>query len=83
MFFKEEVLEDECFCKHCKILMKAKRSLSLHKLPKVLILHLKRFQVGKYRNEKITLPIKFPTDTLDLEPFINLSTEVPSASHLS
>ena len=66
---------NEWYCKDCKKHQQAFKKLELFYTPKVLILHLKRFEytaMGKYRTyaEKIDMNIDFPLDTLDMSPYI-------------
>lgn len=62
-FVKEEILEksDAWHCPKCKKLRKASKSLSLSKLPDVLLIHLKRFSFdGPFRN-KLETSVDYPT----------------------
>merc|ERR1712137_150288 len=46
------------------------KSLSLQRLPPVLVLHLKRFSARGYRRSKLTVDVRFPIGRhLDLGPF--------------
>eukprot|EP01022_Parablepharisma_sp_SALTPOND_P025155 TRINITY_DN575_c0_g1_i1.p1 TRINITY_DN575_c0_g1~~TRINITY_DN575_c0_g1_i1.p1 ORF type:complete len:737 (+),score=82.87 TRINITY_DN575_c0_g1_i1:1257-3467(+) len=48
-------------CPSCKSFKDANKSIGYHKLPKVLIIHLKRFKVlGKKSRTKISTLVKFP-----------------------
>jgi uncharacterized UBP type Zn finger protein len=62
---------NEWYCKDCKKHQQAYKKLELFFTPKLLILHLKRFEyssMGRYRTwaEKIDFNIDFPIDNLDL-----------------
>lgn len=57
-FVKEEILEkdDAWKCPKCKALRKASKSLTLSKLPDVLLIHLKRFSFdGPFKNKLETI----------------------------
>jgi len=80
-FMGEEVLEGENMwrCDKCKQPRKAVKRLSLYKLPKVLVISLKRFRWGASSRDKVTADVNFPIDEpLDVRPF--LAQERPSAA---
>ena len=68
-----EVLDEsnEWYCSSCKKHQHATKQLQIYKLPKILIIQLKRF---KYRNriwsDKLSNLVKFPIDGLDMRPFL-------------
>lgn len=61
-FIKTEKLgiNDLWYCKKCKDQKAATKKFDLWQLPKVLILHLKRFRSGSYRRDKIDTFVEFP-----------------------
>lgn len=66
---------NEWYCKDCKKHQQAFKKLELFYTPKLLVLHLKRFEysaMGRYRTyaDKIGTIIDFPLDNLDLSPYI-------------
>jgi len=66
---------NEWFCKHCKKHQQAFKKLELFYTPKLLVLHLERFEYsssGRYRTyaEKIGLNIDFPLDNLNMSQYI-------------
>ncbi|KAI8079963.1 uncharacterized protein BX664DRAFT_303113 [Halteromyces radiatus] len=70
-FVKEEILEkaDAWHCPKCKKLRKASKTLTLSRLPDVLLIHLKRFSFdGPFRN-KLETNVDFPTKNLDLSRY--------------
>lgn len=73
-FLKEEVLADDYFCSNCKQPRQSRRKLSLFRLPRVLVLQLKRFSYGKWRKEKINSRVSFP-GTLDLSRLVTESKD--------
>ncbi|CAO3640862.1 unnamed protein product [Cunninghamella blakesleeana] len=79
-FVKEEILEksDAWHCPKCKKLRKASKSLSLSKLPDVLLIHLKRFSFdGPFRN-KLETNVDYPTKNLDLSRYVPKSMVAPN-----
>jgi len=80
-FLREEPLTDDYFCSSCKRKpcdhsepRQSRRKLSLFRLPRVLVLQLKRFSYGKWRKEKINTRVSFP-DQLDLSAFTTESKD--------
>ena len=72
-FLKEELIEDLLHCQKCKQKRKFKKNFVIWRLPKVLVIHLKRFHYGKYKKEKITQSVRFPIKNLDLSEFVQES----------
>ena len=68
-----EVLDasNEWYCSSCKKHQHATKQLQIYKLPRILVIQLKRF---KYRNhiwsDKLSNLVKFPIDALDMRPFL-------------
>jgi ubiquitin C-terminal hydrolase len=75
-FLKEEILDDLFHCVRCKKDRKFKKGFVIWRLPKVLVIHLKRFHYGKYRKEKITHDVRFPVKNLDLSEFVKESKDI-------
>ena len=72
-FTSEEVLEGDNMwrCDKCKQPRKAVKKLSLYKLPKILLISLKRFRWGASTRDKVTSDVKFPVnEPLDMRPYI-------------
>ncbi|CAF3507276.1 unnamed protein product [Rotaria sordida] len=66
---EDEYLNDESrwFCPKCKCFCNGKRRLEIHKLPKILIIQLKRFQINNEMNLiKNNTLVLYPEDNLDL-----------------
>jgi hypothetical protein len=73
LFNRPEILSesDAWFCPKCKKHQQASKEFSLWKLPKYLVLQLKRFSTsGMYRN-KLSKLIDFPLKGLDLSRFVD------------
>ncbi|KAI8330223.1 hypothetical protein BC941DRAFT_186274 [Chlamydoabsidia padenii] len=81
-FVKEEILEksEAWRCPKCQKLRKASKTLTLSKLPDVLLIHLKRFSFdGPFRN-KLETSVDFPTKNLDLTRYVP-KTMIPPHSN--
>ncbi|XP_020705752.1 ubiquitin carboxyl-terminal hydrolase 15 isoform X1 [Dendrobium catenatum] len=61
-------------CGRCSTYVRARKQLSLHEVPNILTIVLKRFQTGKYG--KINKCVTFP-DLLDMIPFVTGSADSP------
>lgn len=61
-------------CGRCSAYVKARKQLSVHEVPNILTVVLKRFQTGKYG--KINKCVTFP-DMLDMVPFVTGSGDNP------
>ena len=72
-FLKEETLEDSFHCEKCKQKRKFKKAFAIWRLPKVLVVHLKRFHYGKFKKEKIRHCVNFPVENLDLTDYVKES----------
>jgi ubiquitin carboxyl-terminal hydrolase 20/33 len=78
LFVSPEKLDgnNQFYCeKKCKKKCDALRSIWIHKLPEVLVLHVKRFRHDSYFSSKISDLIDFPTE-LNMRPFLQ-STNKP------
>jgi len=72
MFFQPEYLtgHSRWKCPDCKCPRDAEKSITLWHLPKILIIHLKRFHGQGYRHDKLSNFVEFPIDDLQLnDPF--------------
>ncbi|KAJ3781622.1 ubiquitin carboxyl-terminal hydrolase 4 [Lentinula aff. detonsa] len=67
-FFNVEVMEgdDAWDCPRCKTKRRATKTLSLARLPPVLVIHLKRFEANGRFSDKIDTFVDFPVKGLDL-----------------
>jgi Ubiquitin C-terminal hydrolase len=82
-FLKEEVLDDLFYCEKCKKRTKSTKKFVFWRLPKILVIHLKRFLFGKFKREKINQNVIFPVDNLDLSEFIKESSNLVKSVYLS
>ena len=73
-FSKEEKLDKENLykCENCKKELEANKKIEIYHIPKILIIHLKRFN----NNKKINTYIEFPLNDLDIKPFIKSGDNV-------
>jgi ubiquitin carboxyl-terminal hydrolase 4/11/15 len=66
----EERLDDEnmLYCSGCKKHVQAMKTVTLWRIPKILVVHLKRFEYrGTFNRSKIGVLVDFPLDGLDLD----------------
>ena len=70
---------DQFHCRQCQMYSEATKQLSLHTLPLVISLHLKRFERtnAKQTSSKIDTFIHFPLTALDLAPYLHVSLPTP------
>ncbi|CAG0912588.1 unnamed protein product [Notodromas monacha] len=70
LFTKEEVLDgdEKVECSRCKKLVRATKKLTIQRYPKVLVLHLKRFGVDRFRG-KLQQKVIYPLIGLNLAPY--------------
>ena len=68
-FSKEEKLDKENLwkCPDCKQNLQANKKIEIYNVPKILIIHLKRFN----NNRKINTMINFPLENLEIDNYIN------------
>ncbi|XP_050432102.1 ubiquitin carboxyl-terminal hydrolase 2-like [Adelges cooleyi] len=71
-FTQEEVLDfrEKPRCSVCKVDRKMYKAYSFQKLPRYLVLHLKRFQ-GTHSYKKITSLVSFPVVSLDMGRYVS------------
>eukprot|EP01016_Furgasonia_blochmanni_P046622 TRINITY_DN6746_c0_g1_i8.p3 TRINITY_DN6746_c0_g1~~TRINITY_DN6746_c0_g1_i8.p3 ORF type:complete len:155 (+),score=33.87 TRINITY_DN6746_c0_g1_i8:60-467(+) len=74
-FVNDEQIMEGYKCEKCKKESKVSRKLSIWRLPEVLVVHLKRFDFGRFRREKINTRVRFPVNNLDLRSFVKGSSE--------
>ncbi|XP_022869314.1 ubiquitin carboxyl-terminal hydrolase 8-like [Olea europaea var. sylvestris] len=71
-FLKEEPLgpEDMWYCPVCKKHCQASKKLDLWRLPKILVIHLKRFSYNRFLKNKLEAFVDFPIRDLDMSSYI-------------
>jgi len=72
-FAEEEQLsaQDTWYCQECKEHVQAHKKFTISKVPKLLLIHLKRFSYrGQYR-ERIDDLVKFPINDFDISKFVD------------
>ncbi|KAJ7066422.1 ubiquitin carboxyl-terminal hydrolase 4 [Mycena amicta] len=71
-FFNTEVLEkeDAWDCPKCKTKRRASKELSLARLPPILVIHLKRFEINGRFSDKVDTFVDYPLKSLDLTNFM-------------
>ena len=81
-FTKEETLseQDPWFCSSCKDFRCATKKMDLFSLPRLLIIHLKRFAYTSRSREKISTFVDFPITGLDLSHLAHPSTRTSSST---
>lgn len=62
--------EDPWWCPGCKTHKQAFKKFDLFRLPRILVVHLKRFQYSRLFREKLSTDVEFPTDVWDLTKFV-------------
>eukprot|EP01028_Stygiella_incarcerata_P007492 TRINITY_DN3102_c0_g1_i1.p1 TRINITY_DN3102_c0_g1~~TRINITY_DN3102_c0_g1_i1.p1 ORF type:complete len:958 (+),score=216.20 TRINITY_DN3102_c0_g1_i1:428-2875(+) len=83
LFSQEDTLDEEntWYCPRCKDHKQATRKMGIWHLPKLLVIHLKRFQYTRIWRDKLETPISFPVNGLDMSPWI-VDEEAKRKSHL-
>ncbi|KAI5712666.1 ubiquitin carboxyl-terminal hydrolase 15-like [Diaphorina citri] len=62
--------DDAWYCPRCKKFQQATKKFDLWSVPKVLIIHLKRFHYSRYRRDKIETLVEFPVHDLDISKIV-------------
>ncbi|CAI9600580.1 unnamed protein product [Staurois parvus] len=83
-FFQQVMLTstDRIFCSYCKTKQDATVEVKISKPPKILILHLKRFEHQGRVRRKLKTNVTFPLTNLDMSPFVTLYNVTLSEFHL-
>ncbi|XP_034252607.1 ubiquitin carboxyl-terminal hydrolase 15-like [Thrips palmi] len=58
------------YCPKCKDHIEATKKFDLWNLPRILVIHLKRFHFSRFRRDKIDLTVNFPLHGLELKDYI-------------
>lgn len=62
--------DDPWFCPKCKKHQQATKKFDIWSLPKVLIIHLKRFSYSRSWRDKIDTLVEFPVEGLDMSEYV-------------
>ncbi|UYV69344.1 USP15 [Cordylochernes scorpioides] len=63
-------VEDPWFCPACRKHQQATKKFDLWSLPRVLIIHLKRFSYNRYWRDKLDTMVDFPVRGLDMSRYV-------------
>ena len=70
-------------CPHCKCEREATKRITITRAPETLVVHFKRFSASHSQSaKKITAPIDFPLENLDLGPFMLQPPDASSAEYI-
>lgn len=61
-------------CEKCKKTSSSKMQMTLWRIPKLLVIHLKRFSSNSWRRSKVNTEVRLPRGRLDLSAFASQST---------
>ncbi|CAH2312516.1 ubiquitin carboxyl-terminal hydrolase 4 isoform X1 [Pelobates cultripes] len=72
LFTKTETLgeHDPWYCPNCRKHQQATKKFDLWSLPKILVVHLKRFSYNRYWRDKLDAVVEFPIRNLDMSEFV-------------
>ena len=85
VFSRPEILSDTnmWYCSVCKEHKRAEKKLDIWRLPKYLVIHLKRFAFTSIFRSKIDTVVEFPLENFDLTQYeLSGSSEQPSVYNL-
>ena len=68
-FTSERMVKTGYKCENCKKEVDIEKDMSIYRLPKVLVVHLKRFYHSFTSREKISTSIKIPPESLEMAHF--------------
>ena len=76
LFMAEEILDGENrpTCSKCKEKRRCTKRYTIEKLPKILVIHLKRFLKVRFNN-KINLNVDYPIESLDMSKYLSNSID--------
>ncbi|XP_053325397.1 ubiquitin carboxyl-terminal hydrolase 4 isoform X2 [Spea bombifrons] len=72
LFTKKETLgeHDPWYCPNCRKHQQATKKFDLWSLPKILVVHLKRFSYNRYWRDKLDAVVEFPIRNLNMSEFV-------------
>ena len=69
--------DNKWFCSTCKNHVRAEKTMTLWRLPNILVIHLKRFEFrNALRREKLDTHVDFPLEGLDMNKYCALSSTI-------
>ena len=71
--------KNEKLCSRCKEKRRCTKRYTIERLPKLLVIHLKRFSKIRFNN-KINLNIDYPIESLDMRKYLSVNVESGSLS---
>lgn len=74
--------QDPWYCPSCKKHQQATKKFDLWKLPRILVIHLKRFSYNRYWRDKLDTLIEYPVEGLDMSRFLINNLHPPSTYDL-
>ncbi|XP_053545389.1 ubiquitin carboxyl-terminal hydrolase 4 [Bombina bombina] len=79
LFTKTETLgeHDPWYCPNCRKHQRATKKFDLWSLPKILVVHLKRFSYNRYWRDKLDAVVEFPIRNLNMSEFVCDPTASP------
>ena len=80
---EEELLSgnDAYYCPQCKTHRDSAKSMSVFRAPRVLVLHIKRFQHSAFSRDKLITPLQFPSHGLNIAPYCHKSRIAEEEQH--
>lgn len=71
--------DDPWYCNRCKEFRQATKKFDLWRLPRILVIHLKRFSYkNRYWREKLETLVDFPLHDLDLSKVVQNTSNQPA-----
>ena len=70
------------YCPQCKKHQQASKKFDLWSLPSILVISLKRFSYNRYWRDKLDSHVDFPTQSLDMAPYVINASHGPAVYDL-
>jgi ubiquitin C-terminal hydrolase len=71
-FTNAEVLDENTwYCSTCKVHRRGQMQTSIHRLPDILVIHIKRFSMTARRRDKIRTKVVFPLASLNMASYLS------------
>ncbi|XP_071439299.1 ubiquitin carboxyl-terminal hydrolase 15-like [Hetaerina americana] len=75
-------VDDAWYCSKCKKHQRATKKFDLWTLPRILIIHLKRFSYNRCRRDKLDTLVEFPIQGLDMNDYVINPSAAPAVYDL-